>query len=349
MKKQFYILTALLCFTCILGTNRVSAQPTAAKSFKTYGEPAPTLEIAKWIKGEEIKEFEKGRVYVVEFWATWCIPCIAGMPHLSELARKYRKDVTVISVSVNERNGTGVADVEKFVANNSEKMDYSVAIEVPGKVGDVWMSAYGERGIPLSYVIDKMGRIAWVGPPSKLDEILPKVISGDWDITVAARNRTEFYRLSPIDAGNVVQTLNPYMGRNGNPDLALKKIDSILNVEPGLKYYQKLGHYTFYALSKTDQKKAVKYAREWLAANDYPGYSTITDALWKRTDLIPELCLLGVDCYQAQLDLYPWSMDFKATYTTMAALYEQAGDTAKAQEMLKKAEQAPSKEKPQKG
>lgn len=46
------------------------------------GDPAPPLKIEKWLKSGPIERFEKGKVYVLEFWATWCPPCIASMPHL---------------------------------------------------------------------------------------------------------------------------------------------------------------------------------------------------------------------------------------------------------------------------
>ena len=66
---------------------------------------APALDIEHWIQDgngffKPVKKFEAGKVYVIEFWATWCGPCIASMPHLAELQNKYRgRDVQVISVS----------------------------------------------------------------------------------------------------------------------------------------------------------------------------------------------------------------------------------------------------------
>jgi len=344
MKRYYFIksllCTVVLCYTAVTGT---AQEVSSAVQFKNLGEPAPALHIAKWLKGDSIAEFKKGRVYVVEFWATWCQPCIAGMPHLSELAQKYKKDVSVIGVSIMERATTTMPDIEKFVTSQGTKMDYNVAAESGKLMADHWMKAYGERGIPFSFVIDKTGRIVWCGPPKGLDQVLPKVINGSWNMELAIQKRKEAQRLTPIDGNFVVTTMNPYMGNPGRPEAALKKIDSILTVEPGLKYFPKMGHFTFYALSKTNQKKAIEFGRAWFAANDYPGYSTVTDAVHGKKGLIPELYLFAAECYQAQLDAYPWSMDFAATYKSMAELYLAAGDEAKSKEFLKKAEEAPKK------
>lgn len=130
------------------------------------------------------------------------------------------------------------------------------------------------------------------------------------------------------------------MGNPGNPTGALKKIDSILSRDPGLKYYPKVGHFTFYALTKTDPEKAVEFGKEWLKHNDYPPFSTITDAVTGKNNLPASLYLLAADSYQAQLNLYPWSMDFPDTYKKMADLYVKAGDKDKAAEMLRKADSA---------
>ncbi len=75
------------------------AQDADAKKL-TIGDTAPPIDIAHWIKGDKIEEFESGKVYVMEFWATWCGPCRASMPHLSKLQEQYTDyDVTFIGVS----------------------------------------------------------------------------------------------------------------------------------------------------------------------------------------------------------------------------------------------------------
>src|SRR4051812_31700971 len=71
------------------------------------GDPAPTLQVKEFVKGTPITSFEKGRLYAVDFWATWCGPCKATIPHLSELQKKYPR-VKFVGVSVWEEDQSAV-------------------------------------------------------------------------------------------------------------------------------------------------------------------------------------------------------------------------------------------------
>ena len=67
------------------------------------GDPAPPVRASKWLNGGEVKRFESGRVYVVEFWATWCGPCVGVMPLLTTLQAEYGKQgLTVIGVTARD-------------------------------------------------------------------------------------------------------------------------------------------------------------------------------------------------------------------------------------------------------
>lgn len=304
------------------------------------GDAAPPLEVARWFKGKPIQSFEKGKVYVVEFWATWCAPCIAGMPHLSALARQYKGKVEVAGISILERGEQIEPRVARFVDSMGNKMDYNVAMEKEKLVAQNWLYASGERGIPQAYIVDKEGKLAWVGHPKKLDKVLPEVIAGTWNVNDAAEKRKEAKRLSAIDGQRVVTTLNPYMGNPGRPAEALVEIEKILKEEPGLKYYPKLGHFTFYSLLKTNPAEAVAFAGKWFAASEEPSWKTITDAVRPNLDYPKEVYELAAEAYQAQLDNYPWSMNFPQTYKNMAELYSKAGDKNKAAVFLAKAAEA---------
>ena len=61
-------------------------QPTLKPGSELSLEP---LAAAKWIQGEAPKSFESGKIYMFECWATWCGPCIAAIPHVNALHKKY--------------------------------------------------------------------------------------------------------------------------------------------------------------------------------------------------------------------------------------------------------------------
>ncbi|MGH7133224.1 MAG: TlpA family protein disulfide reductase [Phycisphaerales bacterium] len=157
-------------------TTKAPAKPEATLK---VGDKAPAIAVDKWVKGEPVKGFEKGKVYVVEFWATWCGPCIAMIPHMTEMQKKY-KDVTFMSIAASERMPKDGADkrlenVEKFVKDQGDKMGYRVGYDSKRAMGTSYMTAAGQNGIPCSFLVDGEGKIAWIGHPSKLEAELEKI------------------------------------------------------------------------------------------------------------------------------------------------------------------------------
>ncbi|ADV61207.1 Redoxin domain protein [Isosphaera pallida ATCC 43644] len=148
------------------------------------GSPAPKLEVAGWVKGQPVTQFQPGRVYVVEFWATWCGPCRAAMPHLSRIQAQYGDRVTIIGVNVWENNP---ASVVPFVQSMGHQMAYRVAVDsVPpgfdsteGAMARSWLTASGQQGIPAAFIVDGQGRIAWIGSPTQIDQALAQVVASN--------------------------------------------------------------------------------------------------------------------------------------------------------------------------
>jgi thiol-disulfide isomerase/thioredoxin len=160
------------------------AQPKDAKASAklAVGDPAPALSVEKWVKGDPITGFEKGKIYVVEFWATWCGPCKAQFPHLSEMQKEFKdKGVTFIGTNIwedKQYSDKTLPKVEKFVKDQGDKMSYTVAFDGPAKAMDKnWMQAAGRDGIPSAFIVDREGKIAWIGHPANgMKETIEKLL-----------------------------------------------------------------------------------------------------------------------------------------------------------------------------
>jgi thiol-disulfide isomerase/thioredoxin len=171
------------------------------------GMNAPPLKISTWIKGEPV-DFSKGRgtnTYVVEFWATWCGPCLVTIPHLTEIQKRF-KDRGVVIVGVSDEKP---AKVEPFVQEQGSKMDYVVAVDDSGKTTEAYMEAFGIDGIPHAFVIDKQGRIAWQGHPTAgLEQALEDILEDRYDIEAAKRamlaekGMPEYFALATADTAS---------------------------------------------------------------------------------------------------------------------------------------------------
>src|SRR5262245_5813653 len=104
-KSIYFVLTLFVVVSA-------SADETPEGKLLAVGDPAPALQFAQVLKGKEIRTFEKGRVYVVELWSIGCPPCIAGIPKMTRLAKRFADKVDVIAVDVWDRaegNQKGVA------------------------------------------------------------------------------------------------------------------------------------------------------------------------------------------------------------------------------------------------
>ncbi|MDB6032042.1 MAG: Redoxin domain protein [Verrucomicrobiales bacterium] len=174
-KQLPWVVAALVSLTCT-ALNSANAAATLK-----IGDPAPKLQVSKWVQGDPVKEFERDKVYIVEFWATWCGPCRVSIPHLNEIHQKYKdKGLVVIGQDVSERDQKLVAP---FVKQMGDKMTYRVALDTTDdKMNETWMDAAGQSGIPTAFVVDKKGMIAWIGHPMSMKEsMLDQVLAGTWD------------------------------------------------------------------------------------------------------------------------------------------------------------------------
>ena len=224
--------------------------PSVARADGTLkmGDDAPALAVGQFVKGEPVKAFEKGKIYVVEFWATWCPPCRESIPHLTEM-QKAHPDVTFIGCDV----GEDAEKVKPFVEKMGGKMDYRVAIDdlttEGGKTNAAYMTAAGQNGIPTAFVIDKDSKVAWIGHPMAMAEPLKQIIAGTYDAKKAAAAAASKEKL-----GGLLQA--------GDFDGALKAADGIAAADPGQAGAMGVLQFQVLLQGKHDTPAAVKKADE---------------------------------------------------------------------------------------
>ncbi len=187
IKKSLMKRIALFAVCCAV-VAALTLRPAEAEPSLGIGSDAPALDIEHYFHEDDtrVTEFKDGKVYVVEFWATWCGPCIASMPHLAELQTKHRNDgVQIISVS-----DETVDEVEALLAKPypGQKASfaevtaaYTLTTDPDGSTQRDYMEAAGQNGIPTSFIVGKTGVIEWIGHPGELDEPLAAVLDDSWD------------------------------------------------------------------------------------------------------------------------------------------------------------------------
>lgn len=143
----------------------------------TFPRPAPAFAVDDLAGKKFSNEALRGRVTLVDFWATWCVPCRKSMPELQALHEKYAgRGLTVLGISIDEG---GASKVKKYVT--SKKLTYPIAID--SEKTPAW-DAFRVKAVPAAFLIDREGRVVaqWTGASPKaadLEAALEKLLAAD--------------------------------------------------------------------------------------------------------------------------------------------------------------------------
>ncbi len=148
------------------------------------GKDAPALEVGEWI-GEEFKSEDlKGKIVIIDFWATWCGPCIAAMPHNTELAKKYAEQgVKLIGVCVSG----DPEQMPKIVNDNGAK--YPNAFAKGQQIEKDWPIQW----YPTYAVVDRQGVVRAIGlNPNSIEDVLETLLEEDASATGKVRIKSSW-------------------------------------------------------------------------------------------------------------------------------------------------------------
>jgi len=119
-------------------------------------QAAPEIVVQEWVSAETELE---GKFVVVDFWATWCGPCLRMIPHMNALNKKFAdQNMTFLALS-----DEPAAKVKKMT---NPVIEYASAVDQQGRL----KKFFKPRGIPFVAIIDPLGRVCWQGHPAFLKE-----------------------------------------------------------------------------------------------------------------------------------------------------------------------------------
>lgn len=149
----------IVFFISLLLIGKIHAQTNIG-----VGEKSPKINVTHWVKNEPSDKNLSDKFIVLEFWATWCGPCIAAVPHMNEIQKKYEQN-NLYFISLTDES------VEK-IERTLKRIDFHsiVATDVTKRTMiDFGNGKDGLDAYPLTVLIDNKGIIRWIGEPKNLD------------------------------------------------------------------------------------------------------------------------------------------------------------------------------------
>jgi thiol-disulfide isomerase/thioredoxin len=133
----------------------------------------PTLHSSEW----------KGRVVVLSFWATWCLPCHAELPEIEELQNRYRNNPNVVILALDSGTGGDTSDKARAYLDTN-KLSLTAAIDSVDANSDSWgpsATSLGVKSLPALYILDRSGKLRTIHLGYDASEHFTEVLSREID------------------------------------------------------------------------------------------------------------------------------------------------------------------------
>lgn len=175
---------------CLAATLSLVESKVLLSQHDLVGQKAPAISADHWVTDGDgnfphVETLSEGKVYMVEFWATWCGPCMGQIPGIAELQAEFPEQLQVISVT-NEPPET----VREFMSLQYDRTSpetfgdflnqYSVVADPDQSIANDWLK-YGPGSIPFAFVVGKTGEIEIADHPVVIQSVIGKIIDGTWD------------------------------------------------------------------------------------------------------------------------------------------------------------------------
>ena len=165
-----------LCLVMVVFANEANAQNPFKGQKKIIGTTIDNIEFTDYIKNTPTDQQFNKKFEVLEFWATWCVPCIQAMPHINELNTAFKDQTDLVFISVTDETPEKVntflkkTDLETIVVSDQNH-------SIHQKLRILYK---GNMVIPRTVLIDNNNKIVWYGSPTDLNkELITKFLNGE--------------------------------------------------------------------------------------------------------------------------------------------------------------------------
>lgn len=195
---KIFLFTSIVILGLLTGCESSRPAPRAEAVLPTkklgVGDFAPAYNVDTYVIGMPVQEpqvditknetYKTDHVYVIEFTATWCGPCMAAIDHLSELQVKNRKSLVIIGIAAVEQPTLASFDeklqhLTEVLNKHQNPIRYNIVFDNSGISWRNWMTASEHSAIPTAFIVSRERKIVFIGHPdtTEFDQALERELN----------------------------------------------------------------------------------------------------------------------------------------------------------------------------